>query len=96
MGTEGKIADFDQDAQIALNLTDDGMVGQRRYLPVKRRVWPILTDEAKEGHNAFLEKRKPDFRTSNGFPKTVLIRLTRHIDGVFDATIVNERRICSM
>jgi naphthoate synthase len=39
--------------KFAMNLTDDGMVGQQ-VLQVKPRDWPMT--EATEGRNAFLEK----------------------------------------
>jgi naphthoate synthase len=44
-----------QNAKFAMNLTDDGMVGQQ--VLVKLPDWP-MTEEATEGRNAFLEKRK--------------------------------------
>lgn len=46
--------------KFAFNLTDDGMVGQQVFAGEATRL-AYMTDEAKEGRNAFLEKRKPDF-----------------------------------
>ncbi len=46
--------------KFAMNLTDDGMVGQQIFAGEATRL-AYMTDEAKEGRNAFLEKRKPDF-----------------------------------
>ncbi len=46
--------------KFALNLTDDGMVGQQVFAGEATRL-AYMTDEAKEGRNAFLEKRKPNF-----------------------------------
>lgn len=44
----------------AFNLTDDGMVGQQLFAGEATRL-AYGTEEAEEGRNAFLEKRKPDF-----------------------------------
>ncbi len=44
----------------AMNLTDDGMVGQQIFAGETTRL-AYMTDEAKEGRDAFLEKRKPNF-----------------------------------
>ena len=44
----------------AFNLTDDGMVGQQIFAGEATRL-AYATDEAEEGRNAFLEKRKADF-----------------------------------
>jgi naphthoate synthase len=44
----------------AMNLTDDGMVGQQLFSGEATRL-AYMTDEAKEGRDAFLEKRKPNF-----------------------------------
>lgn len=52
-------------AKFALNLIDDGLVGQQVYAGEATRLL-YMTDEAKEGRNAFLEKRDPDFKK---FPK---------------------------
>ncbi|WP_028979762.1 1,4-dihydroxy-2-naphthoyl-CoA synthase [Sporocytophaga myxococcoides] len=46
--------------KFAMNLTDDGMVGQQIFAGEATRL-AYMTDEAKEGRNAFLEKRKPEF-----------------------------------
>jgi len=46
--------------KFALNLTDDGMVGQQVFAGEATRLL-YGTDEAKEGRDSFLEKRKPDF-----------------------------------
>ncbi len=46
--------------KFALNLTDDGMVGQQVFAGEATRLL-YGTEEAVEGKNAFLEKRKPKF-----------------------------------
>lgn len=46
--------------KFAMNLTDDGMVGQQIFAGEATRL-AYMTEEAKEGRNAFLEKRKPNF-----------------------------------
>ncbi|MCD8417734.1 1,4-dihydroxy-2-naphthoyl-CoA synthase [Tenacibaculum finnmarkense genomovar finnmarkense] len=46
--------------KFAMNLTDDGMVGQQIFAGEVTRL-AYMTDEAKEGRDAFLEKRKPNF-----------------------------------
>jgi naphthoate synthase len=46
--------------KFAMNLTDDGMVGQQVFAGEATRL-AYMTDEAVEGRNAFLEKRKPNF-----------------------------------
>jgi naphthoate synthase len=51
--------------KFAMNLTDDGMVGQQIFAGEATRL-AYMTDEAKEGRNAFLEKRKPNF-DKNGY-----------------------------
>jgi len=53
--------------KFALNLTDDGMVGQQVFAGEATRL-AYMTDEAKEGRNAFLEKRKPDFKKIKWIP----------------------------
>jgi naphthoate synthase len=53
--------------KFAFNLTDDGMVGQQVFAGEATRL-AYMTDEAKEGRNAFLEKRKPDFGKDNWLP----------------------------
>jgi len=47
--------------KFAMNLTDDGMVGQQLFAGEATRL-AYMTDEAKEGRDAFLEKRKPNFK----------------------------------
>lgn len=44
----------------AFNLTDDGLVGQQLFAGEATRL-AYGTEEAKEGRDAFLEKRKPDW-----------------------------------
>ena len=44
----------------AFNLIDDGLVGQQVFAGEATRL-AYMTDEAAEGRNAFLEKRKPDW-----------------------------------
>ena len=46
--------------KFAFNATDDGMVGQQVFAGEATRL-AYMTEEAKEGRNAFLEKRKPNF-----------------------------------
>jgi len=53
--------------KFALNLTDDGMVGQQIFAGEATRL-AYMTDEAREGRNAFLEKRKPDFSNIKWIP----------------------------
>jgi naphthoate synthase len=53
--------------KFAFNLTDDGMVGQQVFAGEATRL-AYMTDEAKEGRNAFLEKRKPDFSKIKWIP----------------------------
>ncbi len=53
--------------KFAMNLTDDGMVGQQVFAGEATRL-AYMTEEAKEGRNAFLEKRKPDFGKDNWLP----------------------------
>ncbi len=53
--------------KFAFNLTDDGMVGQQVFAGEATRL-AYMTDEAKEGRNAFLEKRKPDFSSIDWIP----------------------------
>lgn len=45
----------------AFNLVDDGMVGQQVFSGEATRL-AYMTDEAKEGRDSFLEKRKPDWQ----------------------------------
>ena len=44
----------------AFNLADDGLVGQQVFAGEATRL-AYMTDEAREGRDAFLEKRQPDF-----------------------------------
>jgi len=53
--------------KFAMNLTDDGMVGQQVFAGEATRL-AYMTKEAKEGRNAFLEKRKPDFGKNKWIP----------------------------
>ncbi len=53
--------------KFAFNMTDDGMVGQQVFAGEATRL-AYMTDEAKEGRNAFLEKRKPDFKDIKWIP----------------------------
>ena len=50
--------------KFALNLIDDGLVGQQLFAGEATRL-AYMTDEAAEGRDAFLEKRPPDW---SGFP----------------------------
>ncbi|MBN9350068.1 MAG: 1,4-dihydroxy-2-naphthoyl-CoA synthase [Chitinophagaceae bacterium] len=54
-------------AKFSLNLIDDGLVGQQVYAGEATRLL-YMTDEAKEGRNAFLEKRKRNFQKFPKFP----------------------------
>ncbi len=47
-------------AKFALNLIDDGLVGQQVFAGEATRL-AYMTDEAQEGRDAFLEKRPPDW-----------------------------------
>jgi naphthoate synthase len=53
--------------KFAMNLTDDGMVGQQVFAGEATRL-AYMTAEAKEGRDAFLEKRKPDFGKNKWIP----------------------------
>jgi naphthoate synthase len=53
--------------KFAMNLTDDGMVGQQVFAGEATRL-AYMTDEAKEGRDAFLEKRKPSFGKNKWIP----------------------------
>jgi naphthoate synthase len=46
--------------KLAMNLTDDGLVGQQLFAGEATRL-AYMTDEAREGRDAFLEKRDPDW-----------------------------------
>lgn len=54
-------------AKFALNLIDDGLVGQQVYAGEATRLL-YMTEEAREGRNAFLEKRDPEFKKFPKFP----------------------------
>ena len=54
-------------AKFALNLIDDGLVGQQVYAGEATRLL-YTTQEAREGRDAFLEKRDPDFQQFPKFP----------------------------
>lgn len=54
-------------AKFALNLIDDGLVGQQVYAGEATRLI-YGTEEAEEGRDAFLEKRDPDFGKFPKFP----------------------------
>ena len=53
--------------KFAFNMTDDGMVGQQVFAGEATRL-AYMTDEAKEGRNAFLEKRKLNFKDIKWIP----------------------------
>ena len=53
--------------KFGFNLIDDGLVGQQIYAGEATRL-TYGTDEAEEGKNAFLEKRKPNFKKYPKFP----------------------------
>ena len=53
--------------KFGFNLIDDGLVGQQIYAGEATRL-AYGTEEAEEGKNAFLEKRKPDFKKFPKFP----------------------------
>lgn len=46
--------------KFSFNMIDDGLVGQQIFAGEATRLG-YMTEEAQEGRNAFLEKRKPDF-----------------------------------
>ncbi|MGH7921354.1 MAG: enoyl-CoA hydratase-related protein, partial [Candidatus Dormibacteraceae bacterium] len=46
--------------KFALNLVDDGLIGQQLFAGEATRL-AYMTDEAAEGRDSFLEKRPPDF-----------------------------------
>jgi len=47
-------------AKFAMNLTDDGLMGQQVFAGEATRL-AYMTDEAEEGRDAFLQKRTPDW-----------------------------------
>ena len=51
----------------AFNLIDDGLIGQQIFAGEATRL-AYGTKEAEEGRNAFLEKRRPDFKDVPKFP----------------------------
>ncbi|MFT5779817.1 MAG: naphthoate synthase [Crocinitomicaceae bacterium] len=53
--------------KFAFNLVDDGLVGQQLFAGEATRL-AYGTEEASEGRDAFLEKRKPDFGKFPKFP----------------------------
>ncbi len=53
--------------KFAFNLIDDGLVGQQIFAGEATRLG-YMTDEAEEGRNAFLEKRKPNWEKFPKFP----------------------------
>ncbi|WP_439484083.1 1,4-dihydroxy-2-naphthoyl-CoA synthase [Cyclobacterium plantarum] len=53
--------------KFAFNLTDDGMVGQQVFAGEATRL-AYMTDEGKEGRDAFLQKRKPNFKHIKWIP----------------------------
>ncbi len=56
----GKSPTANRMAKFALNLTDDGLVGQQVFAGEATRL-AYMTDEAQEGRDAFLDKREPDW-----------------------------------
>lgn len=56
----GKSPTANRMAKFAMNLTDDGMIGQQVFAGEATRL-AYMTDEAQEGRDAFLEKRDPDW-----------------------------------
>src|SRR3954464_8104620 len=56
----GKSPTAQRMAKFALNLIDDGLVGQQVFAGEATRL-AYMTDEATEGRDAFLEKRDPDW-----------------------------------
>ena len=53
--------------KFGFNLIDDGLIGQQVYAGEATRL-AYGTEEAEEGRNAFLEKRKPNFKKYPKFP----------------------------
>ena len=51
----------------AFNMIDDGLIGQQIFAGETTRL-AYGTNEAEEGRNAFLEKRKPNFNNVKRFP----------------------------
>jgi naphthoate synthase len=44
----------------AMNMVEDGLIGQQVFAGEATRL-AYMTDETKEGRDAFLEKREPDY-----------------------------------
>ena len=59
-GINGKSPTSNRMAKFALNLIDDGLIGQQIFSGEATRL-AYMTDEAQEGRDAFLEKRDPDW-----------------------------------
>ena len=53
--------------KFSFNLIDDGLIGQQVFAGEATRL-AYMTEEAVEGRNAFLEKRKRDFSKFPKFP----------------------------
>ncbi|HZQ59587.1 MAG TPA: 1,4-dihydroxy-2-naphthoyl-CoA synthase [Acidimicrobiales bacterium] len=56
----GKSPTAQRMVKFALNLIDDGLIGQQVFAGEATRL-AYMTDEAEEGRNAFLEKRAPEW-----------------------------------
>lgn len=56
----GKSPTANRMAKYAMNLVDDGLMGQQVFAGEATRL-AYMTDEAEEGRDAFLEKRSPDW-----------------------------------
>ena len=56
----GKSPTSNRMAKFALNLIDDGLIGQQIFSGEATRL-AYMTEEAQEGRDAFLEKRDPDW-----------------------------------
>lgn len=56
----GKSPTANRMAKFALNLIDDGLIGQQVFAGEATRL-AYMTDEAQEGRDAFLEKREPNW-----------------------------------
>jgi len=56
----GKSPTAQRMAKFALNLIDDGLVGQQVFAGEATRL-AYMTEEAQEGRDSFLEKRDPDW-----------------------------------